>query len=190
LAITFIATIYLAYRQYGYGGLETEVADLDSEKNILLDEKNSLQNQVDALTNDRSNLQSQVESLTSEKESLTSEKNSLQNQVDSLTTENNDLQNELDSLSTPNFIQNLEVTDTRPVFFQRPRVRITGEVWNVGTTAANCRLHVILYQGSDVAEDTYVDVGLIGGRSFESVDETINYDGSPISDYTITAEEA
>ena len=72
---------------------------------------------------------------------------------------------------------------------QRIRFFITGEVWNVGTEAAvNCSLHVTLYQGDTVANDTYIELGTIAGGSFTEVASHIYYTGDALTKWTITPE--
>ena len=161
--ISLIANMYFYSRQYGVtpdSGLESQVADL----------------------------QSQVDSLTTDKNSLTSERDNLQNQVNSLTSDKNNLQNEVDSLRAPDLVTRLGMGDERP-WFQTPYFHVSGEVWNVGTnTAYNCKLHVVLYQGFVVAEDTYINLGTISGRTYTSVDSKIYYEGSALTGRSITPE--
>ena len=65
----------------------------------------------------------------------------------------------------------------------------SGTVWNVGSeTATNCRLHVILYQGSTIAKDTYISLITINSESYRSVDEKIFYAGTEITDWEIIPE--
>jgi hypothetical protein len=74
--------------------------------------------------------------------------------------------------------------DVRP-WSGTPYLHVYGEIWNVGSdTAYNCRLHVILYQGSVVAKDTYVDIGTIFGENKNSVDAKIYYDGDALTSWT------
>jgi len=78
--------------------------------------------------------------------------------------------------------------DVRP-WLGTPYLHVYGEVWNVGSdTAYNCRLHVILYQGSVVAEDTYVNLGTISGENKKSVDANIYYNGDALTSWSITPE--
>lgn len=71
------------------------------------------------------------------------------------------------------------------------RLYISGEVWNVGTEAAqNCSLHVTLYQGNTVAKDTYIELGTINGGSFKDVAANIYYTGESLSNWTIIPEYA
>ena len=52
-------------------------------------------------------------------------------------------------------------------------------------TALNCSLHVTLYQGITVAEDTYIRLGDIGGGSFVDVGKNIYYSGDALTNWTI-----
>jgi hypothetical protein len=80
------------------------------------------------------------------------------------------------------------LTDERPIL-QTPYLHVSGEVWNVGTnTATNCKLHIVLYQGAVVAEDTYINLGTIIGRDYTSVDSQIFYQGSELTNWTLSPE--
>ena len=101
--------------------------------------------------------------------------------------ERNSLQSEVNSLRAPQFVWKIDITDSRP-FLQTPRAIVKGDIWNVGTSACNCRLHVVIYQGAVIAEDTYINVGTINGRYYRSVNSEIFYDGSEITSYEVTPE--
>jgi len=72
---------------------------------------------------------------------------------------------------------------------QEIRLYISGEIWNVGTSAAcNCRLHVTLYQGVTVAKDTYVELGTIDVGSYVDVASNVYYTGNALTNWTLTPE--
>jgi hypothetical protein len=124
--------------------------------------------------------QSSTSPNTSDKDAIIADQ---QNQI-------NSLQGQVDSLKSAKLISvNLKADDSRP-FLQTPRVHVYGYVVNVGTnTANNARIHVVLYQsGGVIAEDTYIDLGSIGGESSKSVDTNVFYEGSEITSKTITLE--
>lgn len=124
--------------------------------------------------------QSSTSPNTSDKDAIIADQ---QNQI-------NSLQGQVDSLKSAKLISvNLNADDSRP-FLQTPRVHVYGYVVNVGTnTANNARIHVVLYQsGGVIAEDTYIDLGSIGGESSKSVDTNVFYEGSEITSKTITLE--
>ena len=174
--VSLIANVYLYNRQYGItpdSGLENQIADLQSQLDSL---STTYQNYVS--THSHSN----------------SEYNTLENQIATLEAQVSDLQNEIanlesqiENLKSAKLIKvNLVGTDNRPLF-QTPYLRVTGEVVNVGTyTAYNCKLHVILYQGEVVAEDTYINLGTISGEGWTSVDSKVYYEGESLTAYSIT----
>ncbi len=72
---------------------------------------------------------------------------------------------------------------------QETRLYISGEIWNVGTSAArNCRLHVTLYQGVTVANDTYVELGTINVGSYVDVASNVYYTGNALTNWNLTPE--
>ena len=99
-----------------------------------------------------------------------------------------DLQSQVFSLKAPKLVTRLSASDQRPLF-QTPYFHVYGEVWNVGTNMAyNCKLHIIIYQGAVVAEDTYINLGIIEGEDFASVDSKVYYEGSALTDWSIIPE--
>lgn len=105
----------------------------------------------------------------------------LQNQISAL-------QNEIDSLKAANLVTRLGATDEKP-WLSTDYLHVTGSVINVGTNAAyNCKLHVILYQGQTVAKDTYINLGTIVGEGYVDVDEKVYYEGSALTNWSITPE--
>ena len=160
--ISLIANLYFYTRQYAPdSGLENQIANLQSQLDSL---NTTYQSYVS--THSHSN----------------SEYSSLENQIANL-------ESQIESLKSAKLINvNLFGTDNRPLF-QTPYLHVTGEVVNVGTyTAYNCKLHVILYQGEVVAEDTYINLGTINGEGWKTVDSNIYYEGSALTAYSIYAE--
>jgi hypothetical protein len=140
-----------------------------------------------SLTNN--GLQKQVNELESQVANLQDEKVNLQNQLHS----------RLNQTQTPMLVTRLGTDDVRgPRYVNHPwgRIRfyVSGEVWNVGSVAANnSKLHVILYQfilyqGNTKANDTYVELGKIEAGSFVDVAANINYEGDALTSWTITPE--
>ena len=112
----------------------------------------------------------------------------LQNQISTLQNEKSALQNEIDSLKASKLVTSLGASDEKP-WLATDYLHVYGKVWNVGTnTANNCKLHVILYQGAVVAEDTYINLDTIVGESSVSVDSKVYYEGSALTDWNITPE--
>ncbi len=142
---------------------------------------NSLQNQVASLQGQLANLSNQTNSFQSENSHLHDEKANLQSQLSKLS------QGEP---RPPKLVTRLGASDMRYNYSgQDIRLYITGEVWNVGTEAAqNCSLHVTFYQGDNVAEDSCIQLGTIEGGSFTDVARNIYYTGDALTNWTIIPE--
>jgi len=145
------------------------------------DEISSLQNQIASLENQITDLQSQLNQLQSTYDNYVASHSHSNSEYDALVSE-------IDSLKKPDLVTRLGLMDERP-FLQTSYLHVFGEVWNVGTnTATNCKLHVILYQGAVVAEDTYINLGTILGKDYTSVDSPIYYEGSELTSWSISPE--
>jgi cell division protein FtsL len=118
----------------------------------------------------------------------------LRNQINNLQNEKADLQSQLSQLSqrpiVPKLATRLGATDMRYNYTgQTTRLYISGEIWNVGTAPAyNCRLHVTLYQGDIVANDTHIELGTIAAGSWKDVAANIYYEGVALTNWTIISE--
>ena len=119
----------------------------------------------------------------------------LRNQINNLQSEKANLQNQLSQAGAPKIVTRLGVKDVRSTpaeghpWSGRIRLYVAGEVWNVGTNAAqNCRLHVTLYQGDVVANDTYIELGTIADGSWKDVATDIYYEGVALTNWTIMSE--
>ena len=169
--ISLITNLYFYTRQYvgitPDGGLEQQIADLQSQLDSL---NTTHQNYVSI--HSHSNLEYDI----------------LENQIADLQDQTNSLQTQIENLKSAKLILvNLYGTDTRPLS-QTPYLHVEGEVVNVGTYYAfNCKLHVILYQGAVVAEDTYVNLGTIIGEGYTTVDSKIYYEGEALTRQSIPA---
>lgn len=171
--------------------------ELENQVNSLIIERDSLKQQVFDLIVERDALPTpdQVNSLIAERDTLKQQVNALTNERDDLEAQIiylqatiSTIQGQVDALRAPKLVTALAVVDQRPLF-QTPYFEITGTVWNVGSeTATNCRLHVIMYQGSTIAENTYITLSTINGESYRNVDEQIFYVGSQITDWEIIPE--
>ena len=109
---------------------------------------------------------------------LEAERDELNQQIDELT-------NKIEELETPRLATSLNVED-KEVYLQ-----ITGEVWNLGhETAYYCKLHVILYEGENIAKEEYVhlgdNVGMIAEQRYDKVDARVYYEGAHVTDWEIT----
>jgi hypothetical protein len=138
--------------------------------------------QHDNLTNN--GFQLQVSSLENQAANLQEENVNLQNQI----------QNRLNQMPTAQLATRLGTKDIRsPPYPNHPwggiRFYVSGEVWNVGGAAANnTKLHIILYQGSVKANDTYVELGRVEAGSFVDVAANIRYVGDALTNWVIIPE--
>jgi len=109
-----------------------------------------------------------------------------------LENETAELEDQLNALSRegPRLITRLGASDMRFNYTgQETRLYISGEIWNVGTSAArNSRLHVTLNQGGTVANDTYVELGTIDVGSYVDVASNVYYTGNALTNWTLTPE--
>jgi len=109
-----------------------------------------------------------------------------------LQNETAELEDQLNQLSQegPRLVTRLGASDMRFNYTgQETRLYISGEIWNVGTSAArNCRLHVTLYQGGTIANDTYVELGTIDIGSYVDVASNVYYTGNALTNWTLTPE--
>ena len=142
-------------------------------------EKASLQIQIANLTGQASNLHNQIDSTTSKCSNLKNEIVVLQTENGNLIRDNTDLQNQLYEKG-PRLITKLGTTDVKidhtAYHSNQTRLFVEGEVWNIGAQLANnCRLHVILYQDNNVANDTYIQLGTINALDCVNVRTDIYY---------------
>ena len=136
---------------------------------------------------DKDSIIASLSGVGSDKDTIISD---LQNQINQKNSQISSLNSQIDSLKSAKVVSvNLKAEDSRP-FLQTPRVHVYGYVVNVGTnTAFNKKIHVVLYQsGGVVAEDTYINLGSVGGEQAISVDTNVFYEGSEIVDDSITLE--
>ncbi len=138
--------------------------------------------------------------------SLTMNNDVVQKQIDNFRKQITDLQNEKTSLQeqlqtqqntagSPKLVSRLGAKDIRASPYAnhpwsgRIRFYVSGEVWNVGQVPAyNCRLHVVLFQGATIANDTYVMLGTIKPDSFVEVSADIYYEGNALTSWNVTPE--
>jgi len=169
--------------------LQAEKSRLESQVSFLQTEKSKLQSQIDSLQAEKTQLQNQVSSLQTKISQLQSQVNNLEAEISQLQTQIGVLQAEIERLKAPKLVLvNLKADDVRP-WLGTPYLHIYGEICNVGeNTAYDSKLHVVAYQESVVAIDTYITLGSIEGESWKSVDEKIYYTGSQLTMWIITPE--
>ena len=190
----------LAYYTMKINDKDAEIASVSAQlaattNNItkLMNEKSQLQTCLDenttllALTQDWLN-----DNVTLYETQITgaySQITNLENQVANLNSQIQTLNSQIANLQAPKLIKvNLRADDSRP-WLQTPYLHVYGEIVNVGSnTARNCKLHVVAYQGSVVAIDTYITMTNINGESWISVDSSVYYSGSSLTSSSITAQ--
>jgi len=141
--------------------------------------------QLYSLIVDSSIVQKQVDDFKNQVADLQTKKASLENQ----------LQTQQSSANSPKLVTRLGLKDVRASpYANHPwsgniRFYLSGEVWNVGQIPAyNCRLHVVLYQGATVANDTFVMLGTIKPGTFVDVSANIYYVGEALTSWNVTPE--
>ncbi|MDQ1279738.1 MAG: hypothetical protein QG670_1000 [Thermoproteota archaeon] len=145
----------------------------------------SMQSQIDRLNTDKTNLQSQITALQSIETILnTTYQNYVSTHIYSNTQYNN-LNTSYNLLKAPKLSDlDLSFEDVRPIL-QTPYLHVTGKVWNVGNSSAyNSQIHITLYQGAVVAEETSIGLGDILGEYRVSIDQKIYYTGSNLTNWT------
>lgn len=164
--------------------LQGQLAILSNQTDILQSEKTNLETQITNLENQAANLQNQTDSLQSENSKLEDENAAKQNLIDQIRLR-----------GAPKIVTRLGATDVRSTpaaghpWSGVIRFFISGEVWNLGTgSARDCRLHVRLYQGDIVANDTYVEIGTINAGTCVDVAANIYYTGEALTDWVIIPE--
>jgi len=178
IALAYSVTTYtsmLQNKDAQISALDTQIANLGGQPDPNLG-ASDIDAQIANLQNQIADLQNQL-----------TQKNA---DIDSLNAQIASLNSQINNLKAPKLISvNLKAEDTRP-WLSTPYVHVYGYVVNVGTnTAYNAKVHVVLYQsGNVIAKDTYVDLGSIGGESSKSVDTNVYYEGSEITDQTVTLE--
>lgn len=118
-----------------------------------------------------------------------SELSTLTNTLGKETAELKDQLNQL-SQEGPRLITRLGARDMRFNYTgQETRLYISGEIWNVGTSAAhNCKLHVTIYQGITVANDTHIELDVIDAGAYVDVASNVYYTGNALTNWTLTPE--
>jgi hypothetical protein len=116
---------------------------------------------------------------------LNASKSSLENETTELKEQLNQLNQE-----GPRLVTRIGARDMRFNYTgQETRLYISGEIWNVGTSAArNCKLHVTIFQGVTVARDTYIDLGTIDAGTYVDVASNVFYAGDALTNWTLTPE--
>jgi regulator of replication initiation timing len=173
--------------------LANQVSAAQFHADALETEKRNLQNQISNLTAQVTGLQSQISGLTHSSENFTAENTALQQENAALQLANADLQNQL-YREGPRLITKLGATDVQidhtAYHSNQTRLFIEGVVWNIGAKPAqDSRLHVVLYEGEAIVNDTYIDLGTINALDCVNVHTDVYYyTGDRLTDWKITPE--
>ncbi len=202
--ISVILVASLAANAYFYiqqNSFSTDNALLHNQVTALQGQLATAQQQANNLQNEKENVNNQMALLESQETHLKNQIANLQNQVSWLQNENDNFQRENANLKSqlyyprePQLVTRLGVSDVlyNPRYTGNsliPRLYIQGEVWNAGDkTAYNCRLHVTIYQNNVAINDTTIELGTIEPWSFVSVSRNIYYEGTRLTNWTITPE--
>jgi len=178
-----------------------QVTTLTSQLSTANSQATSLQNQVNTLNAQITSLNAQISTLNNwlngnvtalanANTQISNLNASLNGNVTALATANiqiASLNSQLTSLNAPNLVQiNLVGSDNRPLL-QNAYLLVTGYECNVGTNPAyNSQIHVVAYQGSVVAIDTYINLGTILGHGWHISNQNVYYTGSALTNYTLT----
>jgi regulator of replication initiation timing len=164
--------------------LKGKVSELESQIESLSNQTTDLRKQVSNFLDANASILSEIEDF----QRLQTEMANLKNGTSGLQVELTDLQSKINEMKTPKLVTSLGATDYRPASLEY-RLYIQGKVWNVGVeTASNSSLHVTMYRGSLVVNDTYIMLGDLTGASWKDLDTNIHYSGSALTNWTIIPE--
>ena len=199
MAVLVILSSSLVVNAYFYVAQQQDLAvnsDLQTQTANLEAQLANLSSQISGFQSEKASLETQLASLESQLENLHNQINSLENQNSNLQNENFNIQSKISQGGTPKIVTRIGATDVR----QSPaaghpwsgqiRLYVSGEVWNVGSgVARNVRLHVTLYQGDSVANETYIGLGTINAGSWADAASNIYYSGDALTNWTIIPEQ-
>lgn len=181
--------------------LESNKERFQEQIGILETELTNLKKNVTRLQQDKKNLEDVFTSVEKQVMMLPNITIELQNENMEITKEIEDLQEQIDketkliSDGIPKIITRLGTSDIRSSpapghpWSEVIRFYLAGEVWNVGTgPAINCKLHVTLYQGEIIANETHIELGTIASGYYKDVSINIYYDGPAITNWIINPE--
>ena len=167
---------------------EKQAADLQNQLELF-------SNQTDSLQKQKTNLKIQIANLENQTANLLNQTDSLQIENSRIQDENTAAQNQIEQIQLtgePKIVTRLGTTDVRSTpaaghpWSGVIRFYTAGEVWNLGTgSARDCRLHITLFQGDTVANDTYIELGTIKAGTYVNVATNIYYTGEALTNWTI-----
>ena len=201
LALIIISVILvgsLTLNSYLYAMQQDRLAsdnDLKKQAENLQNQLAILNNQIDSLQNETTNLKTQIANLEKQTENLLNQKDNLQIENSRIQDEKIAIQNQIEQIQLtgePKIVTRLGTTDVRSTpaaghpWSGVIRFYTAGEVWNLGTgSARDCRLHITLFQGDTVANDTYIELGTIKAGTYVNVATNIYYTGEALTNWTI-----
>ena len=147
----------------------------------------TLQTQVNGLQDQLDNYVASHSYTDSEYESLNSTYNDYVDTHSHTDLEYETLEDERDAFKAPKLnLLNLQSSDEWSL--DAPYLHFYGEVWNVRVEGAyDCRIHVMAYQGAVKAIDSWIGLGTIFGENKKSLDVDIDYEGTPLTAWNISA---
>ena len=172
----------ITYRREQITNLQNQITDFQKQSRNLQNEIDQLKTQIKPLEKQIDDLNYEIINLQKENDFLVNEKTNLEGQLNQLVL--------ADQGKTATLVTRLGARDMRYNYSgQDLRLYISGEVWNVGQVEAkNCRLYVTLYQGENVANDTYISLGNLKPGSYVDVAQNIYYSGNALTDWKIVPE--
>jgi TolA-binding protein len=199
MAVLVILSSSIVVNAYFYAAQQRDLAvnsDLQAQAASIEVQLANLSSQISGFQSEKTSLETQLASIESQLENLHNQINSLENDNSNLQNENANIQSQINHGGTPKIVTRIGATDVR----QSPatghpwsgqiRLYLSGEVWNVGSgIARNVRLHVTLYQGDAVANETYIELDTINAGSWADAASNIYYVGDALTNWTIIPEQ-
>jgi regulator of replication initiation timing len=141
--------------------LQEQVQDLKSQVVALGNQLEDHRSQVNDLLGENTSIRSEIANF----QKFQSETVNLKNDVADLKNKIADLKKELNETKNPKIVTYLGTTDMRTDLSNK-RLYMSGKVWNTGIDIAyNCSLHVTLYRGDSIVNNSYIKLGDLHGAS-------------------------
>jgi cell division protein FtsL len=180
-----VILVFLIILPSGYAlTMNTSLQELKSQVVALGNQLEDYQSQVNDLLGENASIRSEIANF----QSFQGEVVNLKKDVADLKNKIEDLKKERNEIKNPKIVTYLGTTDVR-TDLSKTRFYMSGRVWNTGIDVAyNCSLHVTLYRGDSIVNDSYVKLGDLHGASWLDVDTNIHYSGSALTNWTIIPE--
>lgn len=199
IGLSAILVILVVSNVYVYASMQNQIGGLNTDKTNLTNQATSLNNQLTTLTTQKNALNTtyqnylsthgytntQYSSLNTTYQNYKGSHSYTDSQYSTLNSQYNTVNAKYNTLNAPKLSSlSVSMSDNRPLL-QTPYLHVTGEVWNVGnSTAYNSKIHVTLYQGAVVAQDTDISLGSILAENKVSVDQQVFYSGSALTSWS------